>query len=586
MLAAFAAPVPGQDARPAPPAPALPGGELIGLWAVDTAFGPAARGELVLSREGAGWRASIGAHAANFPARGDSVRFTLPDGSGEFRGALMAGKGVSGFWIQPAGPATGQAYATPVTLRPAGRDRWRGSVTPLDERFTVYLAVARRQDGSLVGVFRNPERNSLGAWLRFAVTPAADSVRFAARPDEDAPEITLSAAFDPVARTLAIPWPGLERTLVFAPRDTTDALRLFPRLPRDRRYRYRAPPAARDGWRSARASSVGMDEAALARLVQGIADSDPLHPRAPLIHSLLIARRGRIVLEEYFFGYDRETPHDTRSAGKTFASVMIGAGMLARAPIGPETPVYPLLAGRGPFDNPDPRKDRITVGHLMTHTSGLACDDNDGASPGNEDVMQSQAGEPDWWKYTLDLPVARDPGTQYAYCSAGMNLVGAALTTATATWLPDLFHRTIAGPLEFGRYHFNLMPTREGYQGGGVHLRPRDLLKVGQAYLDGGVWRETRIVPEDWVAQSTASRVRVSERTADGYAWHLYSLVAEGRAWREYEANGNGGQMLIVLPELELVVVFTAGNYGHGGVWTNFRDEIVPRGIIPAIVER
>src|SRR5688572_5216631 len=156
MLAAFAAPVPGQDARPAPPAPALPGGELIGLWAVDTAFGPAARGELVLSREGAGWRASIGAHSANFPARGDSVRFTLPDGSGEFRGALIAGKGVSGFWIQPAGPATGQAYATPVTLRPAGRDRWRGSVTPLDERFTVYLAVARRQDGSLVGVFRNP----------------------------------------------------------------------------------------------------------------------------------------------------------------------------------------------------------------------------------------------------------------------------------------------------------------------------------------------------------------------------------------------------------------------------------------------
>jgi CubicO group peptidase (beta-lactamase class C family) len=447
--------------------------------------------------------------------------------------------------------------------------------------------VTRRQDGSLVGVFRNPERNSLGAWLRFRVTPGPDSVRFAARPDEGEPEITVAGAFDSARRTLTIPWPGLQRTLVLSPRAPADAPRLFPRLPRDRRYRYHAPPVQDDdGWRTARASKVGMDEEALQRIVQGIVDSDPLHPRAPLIHSLLVARRGRLVLEEYFFGYDRDTPHDTRSAGKTFASVMLGAAMLTGAPIAPATAVYPLLAARGPFVNPDPRKQHMTVAHLMTHTSGLACDDNDGASPGNEDVMQSQAAEPDWWKYTLDLPMAHDPGTHYAYCSAGMNLVGAALTAATGTWLPELFDRTVARPLGFGRYHFNLMPTLDGYQGGGVQLRPRDLLKLGQAYLDGGVWKGTRIVAEEWVRQSTASRVRVSERSADGYAWHLFELTAGDRAWREYEANGNGGQLLIVVPELELVVVFTAGNYGHGGVWTNFRDEIVPRGIIPAILDR
>jgi CubicO group peptidase (beta-lactamase class C family) len=144
----------------------------------------------------------------------------------------------------------------------------------------------------------------------------------------------------------------------------------------------------------------------------------------------------------------------------------------------------------------------------------------------------------------------------------------------------------VAKPLGFGRWHFNLMPTLEGYQGGGVRLRPRDLLKLGQAYLDGGVWRGRRIVPADWVARSTAPLVRTSEHSADGYAWHLYTLESGGGAWREYEANGNGGQFLIVVPEVELVVVFTAGNYGHGGVWTAFREEIIPRGIIAAITDR
>ena len=83
---------------------------------------------------------------------------------------------------------------------------------------------------------------------------------------------------------------------------------------------------------------------------------------------------------------------------------------------------------------------------------------------------------------------------RYAYCSANINLVGGALTAATRTWLPEFFERTVARPLQFGRYHWNLMPNGEGYLGGGAFLRPRDLLKVGQAYLDGGVWHGRRIV--------------------------------------------------------------------------------------------
>jgi Beta-lactamase class C and other penicillin binding proteins len=122
-----------------------------------------------------------------------------------------------------------------------------------------------------------------------------------------------------------------------------------------------------------------------------------------------------------------------------------------------------------------------------------------------------------------------------------------------------------------------------------VFIRPRDLLKLGQLYLNGGIWNGKRIVPQSWVALSTAKHIEWPYRNqnlsagTDGYMWHLNAVKSGGREYREYEANGNGGQLLMVFPELDLAIVFTAGNYQNGGVWGRFRDEIVGKAIIPAI---
>jgi len=353
---------------------------------------------------------------------------------------------------------------------------------------------------------------------------------------------------------------------------------------------YRQPPQLHDGWTTTRAADVGLDETALTDLVRRLIANDPAGRRPALIHSLLIARRGKLVLEEYFFGFNRDTPHDTRSAGKTFASIMLGATMMRGGRLTPETRVYDLLAGMGPFRHPDEKKSRITIAHLLTHTAGFVDDD--------EDKMQTQQEQPDWWKYTLDLPVQYEPGARYSYSSPGMNLVGAALTVATKTWLPALFDQTIARPLQFGRYYYNLMPTDNGYLGGGAYLLPRDMLKIGQAYLDGGVWNGHRIVDSAWVTRSTSPKVEISPTTTglsaeqfanyyvaghDGYAWHIYPLTSAGRARREYQANGNGGQLVIVVPEVDMVVVFTGGNYGQGGIWGRWSQDIIGGTIIPAI---
>ncbi|HEX9162708.1 MAG TPA: serine hydrolase, partial [Thermoanaerobaculia bacterium] len=435
----------------------------------------------------------------------------------------------------------------------------------------------RDPDGSMMAAFRNPEQNAIGRTTQFRVEQDGDTLHFTAQPDV---RIDATVSGDGIA----VHWPPIDRTIELTRRS----------VPTVAKYVYRKPPGTGDGWTTARAKDAGMDEAALERIVQRLLDSDPFARRPVLVHSLLIARRGKLVLEEYFHGHGRDEPHDLRSAGKTFASVMLGAAMHRGTHVAPDTGIYDILAGMGPFANPDPRKSQITLAQLMTHTSGLACDDNDDASPGNENAMQSQSKQPDWWKYTLDLPLVHDPGTRYAYCSGGMNLVAAALTTATHTWLPEYFERTIAGPLGFGPHYWNLMPDGEGYLGGGAYVRPRDLLKVGQLYLDGGVWRGKRIVARSWVTQSTQPRVHISPATTgmtpeqfsnsyieadDAYAWHLSAL-------HDYAASGNGGQLLIVVPDYDLVVVFTAGNYGQGGIWTKFRSEIVPREILPAIRKR
>lgn len=561
--------------------------DLEGLWSYKTEFGPAPA-ELTVTRAGKTWQATF----AGATVTADKPVFRFPGSA--FRGTLR-GDAIDGYWTRPGVTTdprypggSSQAFATPLLLRRAGRNTWRATVRPLPDPFTLYLKVFRDADGVLLAAFRNPEQNSIGGAMQFRVTRDGSAIHFAAGED-----VRLEATLK--GDRLEIFWPDLDRTIELT-RGNSD--RFFPRPPSAPPYDYARPPETGDGWTTARASDVGIEEKALTRMVRRIADSDPAVRRASLIHSLLIARRGKLVLEEYFLGYDRDTPHDLRSAGKTFASILLGTAKKKGIAISPDTKLYELVKGMGPFANPDPRKARITLAHLMTHTAGFACDDYDDASPGNEDAMQNQTAQPNWWKHTLDLPMAYEPGQHYAYCSANMNLMAAAITTATSTWLPEWFDQTVARPLQFGEWHWNLMDNGEGYLGGGSWLRPRDLLKIGQAWLDGGVWRGKRIADAKWVAESIAPRVHITPETTgldaeefsnrymeadDAYAWHLGQVHANGRAYRSYAAGGNGGQLLMVIPELELVAVFTGGNYRQGGIWLHWPDEYLGGYVIPAM---
>jgi CubicO group peptidase (beta-lactamase class C family) len=579
--------------------------DIIGLWAYQTTFPVGLEGELTITRRGERWRASIQGQEAEGRAQGRFVRMDFAGDGAVLRGYLDArGRLERAYWARremthdpryPEGAA--QAYAGPLTLRRAGANRWRATVTPLQDPFTLYLNIFRDESGALKAAIRNPEHNRHGPAMQLDITRSGDALRFSAPAGSGG---ALEARYAPGAQRIEMYWAGIERTLSMA-RATPEQRALFSaRPPGAPRYVYRVPEDLGDGWRTARASDLGVDEAGLERAVHWITGVDPSSRRAWMVHSIAVAYRGRLILDEYFYGNGPDIPHDLRSASKTFSSVTFGAAMLDGADISPQSALYEVMAPLGPFANPDPRKARITLAHVMTHTTGLACDDNaeDPISPGNEDTMQSQREQPNWWKFTLDLPMMHEPGERYAYCSGGISLTGGALTMATGEWLPALFDRTVARPLQFGRYYWNLMSNGDGYLGGGAVVRTRDFLKIGQTYLDGGVWNGRRIVTEEWVRTSLAPHVRISPETTglpreafennwyevdEGLAWHHISVPRLGeRRYQAYHGNGNGGQLLIIAPELDLAVMFTAGNY-RTGLWNLERDAIVGEIIIPAL---
>ena len=547
-----------------------------GLWSARRHFGPEIRGTLLIVRRDGELRADIAGFSV--PVNGGSrLSFALPDGKGEFRGRLDQG-GIVGHWIQPRTRSSGARYATPVLLRQEARDRWRGEIRPLEDRRSFFLPVTRDADGRYAAYLRNPERN-LGRFIPVTrLELAGDRIRLVGRPrGGDADSALLQGAFDVGEGRLSVPINGA--TFDFA-RDRDGSSPFFARGRSGERYVY-APPVPRgDGWPVAHVEEVGISREAIEQFVQMLIDLPNDGISSHQVHSLLIARRGRLVVEEYFHGATRETPHDMRSASKSWTSVLIGAAIQAGIPIRLDTPVYQTMLGAVPSDL-DPRKRAMTLEHLIGMTAGYDCDDS-GDRPGDEDVMQQQTEERDWYRFTLAVPLVRAPGERIVYCSIEPNLAGGMLERIAGEPLPELFHRLVARPLGMENYHLFLQPTGEAYGGGGHHFTSRDFLKLAQLMMDGGRWQGRRITSRDWARRSTAPLRDLTPRQQYGWLWNGMRYPYGGRTVQAFFAGGNGGQIFMAIPELDLAIGFTGGNYGDPVLFTAQRV-YVPEHILPAV---
>jgi CubicO group peptidase (beta-lactamase class C family) len=556
-----------------------PGGsELAGLWRAKLYFGPEVKGVLTVDLKGDPPTAEIAGRTARVHTQNESVAFELPNGEGSFRGRIT-GESIVGHWIQPRTATSGNAFASPVTLAKLGPGRWRGTVEPLEDAMTFFLRVSPNADGSLGAFLRNPERNA-GRFIGVEhIALDGRKVTLLGRRSKDAPEASVAeGVWNGENEILSIPTPW--GTFDFRRATPADEALFYPRGKAPAPYAYRPPAAEEDGWPVASLEEAGLSKDRIERFVQLLIDTPIDSVHASEIHGVLIARHGRLVLEEYFHGFGRRELHDTRSAAKSLTSVLTGAAILRGDPVGVATPVYETMMGPAPAGL-DPRKKAITVENLLTMSSGLDCDDSDPASGGNEEVMQEQTAQPDWYRYTLDQKMVRGPGEKAVYGSANPNLLGGVLARRTGRWLPDLFRDLIAGPLGIERYAMNLTPTGDAYMGGGLRLRLRDFLKVVQMILDGGLWHGRRSVSAEWARRSISALYELGG-SHYGYLWWGVDYPYQDRTVRAFFAAGNGGQIVMGIPELDLVVGFYGGNYGDS-VSSVPQRVYIPQHILPAV---
>jgi CubicO group peptidase (beta-lactamase class C family) len=564
----------GLAARAAPAQQGAP--DVSGLWAAKVRFGPDIRGLLLLLHEGKTWRADIAGYSS--PVRSDQggLSFALPDGNGSFRGQVSRQE-IVGQWIGPVSRSSGLRYATPLVLKPDGPNRWRGEVSPLDDAFTFYLPVTRKADGSYATYVRNPERNQ-GRFIRASRMEVQDDVVTLLAGQRDG-----GAAGQPLAEgryddgVIRLPLRG--SSFDFTRADSTGASAFYPRGKPGQRYHYTMPLRRDDGWPVGTAEEAGISRAGIEQFVQRLIDLPMDSLSSPQIHSLLIARHGKLVVEEYFHGSHRDQPHDTRSAAKSWVAVLLGAAMQAGIPIGLNTPVYRTMLDSVPASL-DPRKRAMTLEHLISMTAGYDCSGD--SAPGDEDVMQSQTAEPDWYRYTLNVPMLTAPGDTIVYCSIEPNLAGGMLRKIAGEPLPELFYRLVARPLRMSNYHLLLTPTGEAYGGGGHQFLPRDFLKLAQLMVNRGRWNGRQIISREWALKSGSALRNLTPRQQYGWLWNSVEYPYKGKTVRAFFAGGNGGQIFMGIPALDLVIGFTGGNYNDPALFIPQRV-MVPEFILPAV---
>lgn len=572
------------QAQTSPPAGSATAAQLAGLWHAKRVFGSPIAGTLRITRSASGWAGEIAGRTGPVRVDAEGLHFELPDGEGTFLGALAKDTSrITGHWIQPGNEAGGP-FASPVTLEMAAADDWRGAVVPIELSMTFYLVVKAQDDGS-VGVFlRNPDRN-----VGFFQIPVerlerdGNAVKLIAIGREGTPDRVLLGRYDAENDRLSIDIPSRGGAYDFRRVGEKEKTDFYPRGVPSVPYAYSPPSRWDDGWETASVDDVGIDRAAISKFIQKLIDRPMDSAGAPEIHGVLIARHGKLVLEEYFHGYHRERAHDTRSAGKSLASDLTGAAIQAGYDLSPATGVYATMNGGVLPPDLDPRKRAMTLEHLLTMSSGFDCDEEDENSPGYEDSITG----PDVYRQTLDLPMKRAPGEKAVYCSVGANLVGGVVAKAAHERSVPLFRRLIADPLGMEHYYLGVTPTHEAYYGGGARLRPRDFLKLAQVHLDGGEWRGKRVYSADWSQKATAPHVKFFEESKSryGYLWWLYDIAYRDRTVRAYFASGNGGQFSFGIAELDLAVVFYGGNYNDWESGYSALKEYLPQDILPAVQE-
>jgi CubicO group peptidase (beta-lactamase class C family) len=344
-------------------------------------------------------------------------------------------------------------------------------------------------------------------------------------------------------------------------------------------YRYRVPPQADGEWEVASLEREDIDAAKIAAMMQRLINDD-----IPHIHSVLMVKNGRLVLEEYLNGYARNAKHDLMSASKSVTSILVG---MARDQGKIESVDCRLLAFFPSYRDIDwgGLKKEIRLKHVLTMSAGLAWNAWQCAGGDRLETTTEMIRSPDWIKFVLARKAVDPPGTRFLYNNGLTLLLGAIIKNTTALSADDFAAEQLFRPL--GITDFSWQKNADGTvnTAWGLRLRPRDMAKIGYLMLKDGTYKGQPIVSSAWVRESTTSRFTKDILLGGGYGyqwWRGETLINEKRVDLFYAA-GKGGQNIFVVPTLELVVVITSKTSNDG--FGEYRPQaLMTTYILPAVL--
>jgi CubicO group peptidase (beta-lactamase class C family) len=302
----------------------------------------------------------------------------------------------------------------------------------------------------------------------------------------------------------------------------------------------------------------------------------------PNTHSVLISRNGTLVYENYFNGYNPNVPHDMRSSSKSISSAIVGIAKDKRLFQNVDQSIFDFLPILYQTQK-DSLKAKIDLQSLLTMSSGLdAIDYGINANPKSPAVEDSYQKSKDWTQAVLSAPMLNNPNSKANYGSANPYLLGVAMDSVVSEPLELFMDTYLFQKLSISNYIIQTDLNGIPYFGGGMYLKPIDMLKFGELYLNKGKWDSKRILSKKWI-ESSFTNYRVLENTRDkngyGYLWWHNTYQVNGKSIEAIEARGNGGQYIFVVPSLKVVVVITSGNYRNGKTQqpeTIFKNYILP----------
>jgi CubicO group peptidase (beta-lactamase class C family) len=342
-------------------------------------------------------------------------------------------------------------------------------------------------------------------------------------------------------------------------------------------YVYKIPKKLNDGWEISSLSSVGIDKEQIEAVSSLIRDIDSYEN----VLSMLIVKNGKLVHEVYSPYCQRNTLHWMASITKTITSTLIGIAIDRGFIESADSKLFKFLP-QFSDDFKDPEKRKIALKHIMTMTSGLEWNERVSYNDPRNSEWQMVESE-DWMSYVASQSMSDEPGKIFNYNTGGMHLLSAVIKNATGLYAHQFAEKYFLHPMGIYGYQWNKDPMGypcTGGTDGGLGLRTRDIAKFGWLFLKDGKWEGKKIISGKWIKEAPHTHLTGKGRARSyGYNWTTGVRVARGKRFEYVASFGYGGQTLYIVPEFDMIVVFTCELSGEDSgvntlVWKTFEAVI------------